>query len=111
MQNGVITQWELTPEEKFEDFLIELVDYLKATLVPIEDPNGKISYTCTKDSYDDQDYMQPFERVANFCIEKNLNPHEVIDMIDEYTGNQYNCECYLFEDEKIKKLIQRPKSC
>ena len=109
MQNRLITRWELTPIEKFESFLLELIDYLKATLVPIENPDGQISYTCTKDDDNDPDYMEPFERVANFCIEKNLNPHEVIDMIDEYTGDQYNCECYLLEDEKIKKLIQRSK--
>ena len=36
-----------------------------------------------------------------------MNPHEVIDMIDEYTDGPHNCECYLLEDEKIKKLIQR----
>jgi hypothetical protein len=99
----------LTPIEKFESLLLELIDYLKATLVPIEDPDGQISYTCTKDNYNDPDYMEPFKRVANFCIEKNLNPHEVIDMIDEYTGDQYNCECYLLEDKKIKNLVQKFK--
>ena len=110
MLNRTLTIWELTPVEKFESFLLELVDYLKATLVPVEDPNGQVSYTCTKDlNSDDPDYMEPFERVANFCMDKNLNPHVVIDMIDEYTGDQYNCECYLLEDEKIKKLIQRPR--
>ena len=109
MQNRLITRWELTPIEKFESFLLELIDYLKATLVPIENPDGQISYTCTKDDDNDPDYMEPFERVANFCIEKNLNPHEVIDMIDEYTGESYSCECYLLEDKKIKKLIQRSK--
>ncbi len=57
----------------------------------------------------DPAYMEPFERVANFCFEKHLNPHEVIDMIDEYTGDQYNCECYLLRDEKIKNLIQMSK--
>ena len=79
--------------------------------IPYEDPDGQISYTCTKDDDNDPDYMKPFERVANFCIEKNLNPHEAIDMIDEYTGDQYNCECYLLRDDKIRNLIERPKGC
>ena len=65
--------------------MIELVEYRKNTLVPIEDPEDQISYTCTKDlDHDHPAYMEPFERVANFCIEKNLDPHEVLDMIDEY---------------------------
>ena len=109
MLNRTLTIWELSPVEKLESFLLELVDYLKATLVPIKDPNGRISYTCTKDSCNDGDYIEPFERVANFCMDKNLNQHIVIDMIDEYTGDQYNCECYLLEDEKITKLIKRSK--
>ena len=36
MQNPTLTRWELTPIEKFESLLLELIDYLKATLVPIE---------------------------------------------------------------------------
>ena len=35
MQNPTITRWELTPVEKFESFLLELINYLKATLLPI----------------------------------------------------------------------------
>ena len=112
MQNKVITNWNLSPIEKFECFLIELIDFLKSTMVPIEDPDGQISYTCTKDlDYDDPDYMEPFERVAHFCIEKNLDPHETIDMIDEYTDGGYDCEFGLLEDEKIVKLINRQKTC
>jgi len=112
MQNRLITRWELTPIEKFESFLIKLVDYLKATLVPIEDSEGQISYTCTKYlDPDDSAYMKPFERVADFCIEKNLNPHEVIDMIDDYTNDEYSCECGLLENDKIIKLMNKRKSC
>jgi len=53
--------------------------------------------------------MEPFERVANFCIDKNLNPHEVISMIDEYTEEEYSCECGLLENDKIIKLIEKSK--
>ena len=105
MQNPLITRWELTPEKKFKSFMQDLVDYLKCTLIPFEAPDGTISYGCTKYAYDDS-YMEPFERVANFCIERNFNPHEVIDMIDEFTGNKYSCECGWLEDEKIANLIE-----
>ena len=43
MQNRTITRWGLTPIEKFESFLLELIDYIKATLVPIMNPNAQIS--------------------------------------------------------------------
>ena len=105
MQNPLITRWELTPEKKFKSFMKDLVDYLKCTMIPFELPNGTIIYTCTKYAYDDS-YMQPFERLANFCIERNLNPHEVIDMINEFTDDEHTCECYLLQDEKIADLIE-----
>lgn len=42
------------------------------------------------------------EMVANFYIAKNLNLHEVMDVINEYRGDQYNCKCHLLEDKKLK---------
>jgi hypothetical protein len=110
MQNRLITRWELSPVEKFEKFLIELVDYLRDTLVPFEEPDGQIQYICTKNlSSGNLLYMEPFERVENFCKEKNLNPQEIRDMIDEYTEEKYICECYLLHDKRIRILIERKK--
>ena len=110
MYGKKLTRWKITREKRFEEFLTELIEYLKTTLVPLEGSNGQIFYTYTKDNDYDLDYMEPFERVANFCLERNLDPYEVIDMIDEYTDGPHNCECYLLEDEKILKLIGRPQN-
>jgi hypothetical protein len=56
-------------------------------------------------------YSSDGEPVANFCLEKNLNTHEVIDMIDGFTDEEYSCECGLLEDEKILELIGKQKPC
>ena len=105
--NVKTTIMEMASKEKFESFIVDLVDYLKTTLIQIKDPDGNISYTCNKYGYrEDYPYMEPFERVANFCIARNLDPHIVIGAIDEFIGEQYGCECYWLEDEKINKLIQ-----
>ena len=102
------TRKELTQKEKFESFMVDLIEYLKDTLVQYEDQQGQVLYRCTKYSYsEDEIYMEPFERVGNFCIERNLDPHEAINMIDEFIGEYYNCECYWLRDEKVLKLIER----
>ena len=108
MLDRLKTRQELTSTEEFEKLMIDLTEYLKDTLVAYKDQQGQVLYRCTKYSYSEgEEYMEPFERVANFCIERNLDPHEVINMIEEYTGEYYNCECYWLRDEKIRKLIER----
>ena len=110
MQNALITRWELTPVEKFESFLLELINYLKKNLVACQDPDGQILYKCAENHVpNDPNYTEPFARLANFCKEKKLNIQEVIDMIDEYTGEEYDCECMLLRDKEIQKLIKRSK--
>jgi hypothetical protein len=108
MQNPFITRWELTPIEKFESFLLELINYLKRNLVSYKQQGGKISYKCAKNHVpNDPNYTEPFVRLANFCKEKKLNIQEVLDMIDEYTGEVYDCECMLLRDERIRKLSEK----
>jgi hypothetical protein len=109
MQNRLIIRWELTPVEKFEEFLLELLKYIKAELTAFRNGFGEVEWTCGQDHFNPDPGKAPFERVANFCMERNLNPHEVIDMIDEYTDNHHLCECCLLKDEKIQKLIERSK--
>jgi len=112
MQNSNVkaTIMEMASKEKFGIFIVDLVDYLKTALIQIKDPDGNISYTCNKYGYrEDHSDMELFERVANFCIAKNLDPHIVIGKIDEFIGEQYSCECYWLRNEKIKNLIQKFK--
>ena len=100
---GILTRWELTPEEKFENFLRELVDYLQAQLAYFKNGYGEIEWTCNQDHHSDD--RQPFEMVVNYCISRNLNWREVLDMIDEYTEDYCQCECHLLNDNNIKKLL------
>ena len=106
MQNRLITRWQLTPAEKFEEFLLKLIRNLMTELTPILNNFEELEWTCGQDHFDPEPGKAPFERLSNYCIERNLNPHEVIDMIDEYTDNHHLCECYLLSDDKIKKLIK-----
>jgi hypothetical protein len=103
MLNGILTRWELTPKEKFEDFLRELVDYLQTQLTHFKNGYGEIEWTCNQDHHTGD--RQLFEMVVNYCIRRNLNWREVLDMIDEYTENYCHCECHLLNDNNIKKLV------
>ena len=42
MQDRLMTRQELTPTENFEKLLLDLIDYLKGTLVPYEDQHGQV---------------------------------------------------------------------
>ena len=101
--NSAQTRQALTPKEKLEDFLKELVTYLKTRLNHFTNENGEIEWTCNQDHYSID--FKPFDRVDEFCIKKGLYWIEVLDLIDQYTEDYCECECHLLNDNNIKKLI------
>ena len=91
MLNGVLTRWELTPEEKFQTFYQELRKYLKEnlTFAPLDD--GREYWILDFDYI--EDFMNgalpdadPFKHTRHFCEEKHFDWREVRQMINEYKG-------------------------
>ncbi len=101
--NSALTRQELSPKEKLEDFLRELVAYLKTQLTHFTNRYGEIEWTCNQDHYSGD--FKPFDRVFELCEKKNLFWAEVLNLIDEYTEDCCECECHLLNDDNIKKLI------
>ena len=106
MQNALITRWKLTPVEKFEDFLRDMVIYLKKTLMSFELSDEKITYPYNEypDDFSDEELL---EGIANFCLERNLDLYEVLKMIKDYADDLEGHECTMMEDEKIMNLVGR----
>lgn len=87
-----LTRNEVIPEEKFKEFILELQDYLKTKLTPVDDGNGNIYWTCEQDHTNPGD-CDAFRNCGDFCKMKKLNHEEIMDMIDEYSGEDHFCEC------------------
>jgi hypothetical protein len=101
MLNGVLTRWELTSENRFENFLEELVKYLKTKLVSVKLSNGEIIWECNFNHGDYMDgyiYVDTFWYSKNFCSQSKYLWEEVLEMIIEYTGNMPMCDCDIVED-------------
>lgn len=101
--NSELTRQELTPKKKLEDFLRELVAYLKTHLSQFTNRYGEIEWTCNQDHYYGD--IKPFDMVSEFCDKKNLFDVEVLNLIYEYIEYDFQCECDLLNDDKIKKLV------
>ena len=91
MLNGVLTRWELTPDEKFLAFYQELQEYLKKKLIFRPTPDGKQDWTI---DFNYEDYFDgylpdadPFKHAYKFCAERNYDWWEVRQMISEYLGD------------------------
>jgi hypothetical protein len=99
MLNGVLTRWELTPDEKFLSFYQELQEYLKKKLIFCPTPDGKEDWTI---DFNYEDYFDgylpdanPFKHAYKFCIERHYDWWEVREMISEYKGE------YILDDAEI----------
>jgi hypothetical protein len=91
MLNGVLTRWELTPDEKFQKFYQELQEYLKEKLIYSPLSDGKdywildFNYTDYMDGYlPDAD---PFRHSRHFCEERHYYWPEVREMISDHLGD------------------------
>ena len=87
---GVLTRWELIPDEKFQTFYQELQEYLKKKLIFDPSPDGKEDWTI---DFNYADYMDgylpdadPFKHAYKFCEKRHYDWWEVREMISEYKG-------------------------
>jgi len=103
--NGVLTYWELSyPGDAFEKFLLELQEYLKSTFKPVLKVDGDICYAewdCGLDHENPYLDWQPIRNIIGFCEKKGVDDVEVVNMIDDYLGRVFFCECELVSDLEI----------
>jgi len=92
MLNGVLTRWELTPDEKFRKFYQDLQEYLKEKLIYSPLPDGRDYWILDFDYI--EDYMKayfpevdPFKHAKRFCEEKHYDWREIREMISDYLGD------------------------
>ena len=61
MQNAVMTKWELTPQEKFQAFFSELINYLRKNLLQVlrfpDVPESVLLCAC----------LENFTKIMNGC--------------------------------------------
>jgi len=91
---GVLTRWELTPENKFEDFLKELRDYLKTKLILKKRPGITPLWSCIHQGIEHHDQL---DNLREFCKTNKLNWEEVKLMIDEYYAYDCHCDCHILQ--------------
>jgi hypothetical protein len=108
MLNGVLTRWELTPKEKYEEFHTQLLEYLKTKLIPVRVSNGMIHWTCGVDHealiHDSLDPdIDPFEHSREFCTQNHLDWSEVRDLIEHHTGFDIFCDCDILEESELNE--------
>jgi len=91
---GVFTRWELTPENKFEDFLRELKEYLKTKLILKKRPGITPLWSCIAEGYEHYDQL---DNLIEFCVLHNFEWEEIKLMIDEYYGYDCHCDCHILQ--------------
>ena len=91
---GVFTRWELTPDNKFEDFLRELKDYLKTKLILKKRPGIAPFWSCIADKIEHHDQL---DNLREFCVLHNFEWEEIKLMIDEYYGYDCHCDCHILQ--------------
>ena len=91
--NGVLTRSELMCEAKFEEFLRALQNYLREQLTPYDYLDGRPFYRC--------DYQGKWENFADYCDYRGYDWHEVIEMINEYSGLNIECECWVLNSVEV----------
>jgi hypothetical protein len=96
---GLFTRWELTPEEKFEDFLRALNKYLKKRLFLKKRPGITPFWSCVR-GYDPV-HFNKLINFKDFCKQHNYNWEEVKMMIDEYYGCDCHCDCHIMQAMEI----------
>ena len=94
MQNRLITNWELSPEEKFEDFLRKLKEYLKTKLILKKRSGITPLWSCVANGYEHHGQL---ENLRKFCEIHKLNWEEVKSMIDEYYNYNCHCDCHILQ--------------
>ena len=94
MQNRLITNWELSPEEKFEDFLRKLKEYLKTKLILKKRPGITPLWSCVANG---NEHHGQLENLRKFCEIHKLNWEEVKSMIDEYYNYDCHCDCHILQ--------------
>ena len=92
---GVLTRWELiTPEDKFEDFLRELREYLKANLILKKRPGITPLWSCIPINIE---HYNQFDNLKDFCKKYDYDWEEVKLMIEEYYRDKCNCDCHILQ--------------
>ena len=91
---GVLTRWELTPEDKFEDFLKELREYLISKLVLKKKPNITPFWSCKSMAFE---HYNQLDHLKGFCKKCNYDWEEVKLTIDEYYRGKCNCDCHILQ--------------
>ena len=111
MPNGVLTRWELTPNDKFNEFYTEFIDYLQQSLIRVprfpDAPESELIWVCPENfmkiikGCGDPDFgWAMYSR--HFCESKNLYWPEVRDMIQEYSDCIITCDCHILEEEEYR---------
>ena len=94
MRNGAMTRFDLSPEEKFEDFLRDLQNYLKTKLI-LKKRSGIIPlWSCIANGNEHHDQL---DNLREFCSINNFDWKEVKMMIDEYYSYDCHCDCHILQ--------------
>jgi len=90
----VFTRWKLIPESKFRKLLRELREYLKSKLILKKRPNITPFWSCIDQNIE---HHNQFDNLREFCEKHDCNWEEVKLMIEEYYGDECNCDCHILQ--------------
>jgi hypothetical protein len=110
MRNAVMTKWDLTPQEKFQGFLSELIDYLQKNLIQVkrfpDSLDSELIWICRENYTNimrgcgDRDFEWAIYS-RRFCEIRNFYWPEVRDMIEEELDCIVTCDCHILEAKSI----------
>ena len=110
MRNAVMTKWDLTPHDKFQAFLSELIDYLQKNLLQVkrfpDSPDSELIWICRENYTNimrgcgDRNYEWAMYS-KRFCKMRNFYWPEVRDMIEEELDCIVTCDCHILEAKSI----------
>lgn len=114
MSSKTLTNWELSDEQKIEQFYQETLEYMIVNLPHVNIFNGYINSSCGYDhfSYEyEEKVINPLERFDKFCESKGYSPRESLDILVNHTDKLYNCDCDFPLDvestPRLEKLINK----
>jgi len=99
MKNRLITNWELSPESKFEDFLRELKEYLKMKLVLKKRQGITPFWSCINGN--GNEHYNMLDNLREFCKIHKLDWEEVKSMIDQYYAYDCHCDCHILQAMEV----------
>ncbi len=95
---GIFTRWALTPENKFEEFLRELKEYLKTKLILKKRPGITPFWSCIGKM---MEHHEQLDNLREFCKLHNFEWKEIKLMIDEYYDYDCHCDCHILQAMEI----------